>query len=217
MTSSAPRAEAAERGLAIAVFARAPVAGSVKTRLVPLLGAEGAARLQEALVERALATACASRLGPVELWCAPDETHPFFARCAARFGVTLRRQQGADLGARMGDAFERSLAQHRALVLIGADCPALEPRDLQAAARALDRHDAVFVPAEDGGYVLVGLARTHAPLFEGVAWGGPAVMDETRARLAASGLAWTALPALWDVDRPEDYARLQGAGLAPPR
>ena len=73
----------------IAVFAKAPVPGEVKTRLVATLGAEGAARLHERLVERALATALAARLGPVTLWCAPDQSHAFFRQCAARHGVEL--------------------------------------------------------------------------------------------------------------------------------
>jgi hypothetical protein len=198
----------------VAVFARAPVAGQVKTRLVPLLGPEGAARLHAALVRRALATAVQARIGPVELWCAPDDSHPFFARCAAEFGVTLHRQEGRDLGERMAHAFEHAFRGKRSLVLIGGDCPALQPADLGAAANALASHDAVIAPAEDGGYVLVALARA-LPIFEGIAWGGAAVMAQTRARLEAAGACWHPLPTLWDVDRPEDYARLQGAELAP--
>jgi rSAM/selenodomain-associated transferase 1 len=197
----------------VAVFAKAPVAGDVKTRLVPLLGAEGAAKLHAALVRRALATAVEARMGEVELWCAPDESHPFFARCAAEFGATLRRQEGEDLGARMAHAFERAFDSGRSLVLIGSDCPALQPADLRAAAAALADHDAALAPAEDGGYVLVALARA-VPIFERVAWGGPRVMAQTPAHLEAAGVRWKALPTLWDVDRPEDYARLQGADLA---
>ena len=192
----------------VAVFAKAPVAGEVKTRLAPLLGATGAAQLHEELVARALATAIESRLGPVDLWCAPDASHPFFAHCARRFGARLRSQEGADLGARMRHAFEHGLAESRAMLLIGSDCPALTAADLGVAARALESHEVVLVPAEDGGYVLVGLTRPRSDIFEAMPWGGPSVMQETRARLQASGARWTALPALWDVDRPEDYARL---------
>jgi len=144
----------------IAVFAKAPVAGEVKTRLAATLGDEGAARLHERLVERALATALEARLGPVTLWCSPDESHPFFQGCARRDAVPLRRQVGADLGERMHHAFE---ATPGPLLLIGSDCPALAPRDLHAAAEALRTRDAVFIPAEDGGYVLVGLARAALP------------------------------------------------------
>ena len=196
----------------IAVFAKAPVPGEVKTRLAAALGAEGAARLHERLVERALATAREARLGPVTLWCAPDDSHAFFQDLARRDVVALRRQEGADLGARMHRAFE---ATPGPLLLIGSDCPALAPRDLHAAAGALRTHDAVFIPAEDGGYVLVGLARPDARVFAEVPWGTASVMARTREQLAAAGISWRELGKLWDVDRPEDYARMQSAGLVP--
>jgi uncharacterized protein len=210
MTSSARPAEPTR----VAVFAKAPVAGAVKTRLVPLLGAEGAAQLHAGLVERALSTATAARLGEVELWCAPDASDPFFIECAARFGVALREQGEGDLGRRMAAAFRRGHAMGRAQIVIGGDCPALMPADLRAAAEALATHAAVITPAEDGGYVLIGLARPLAGIFDGIAWGSAGVMATTRARLDAAGARWKALPVLWDVDRPEDYARLKGAGLA---
>lgn len=208
MTSSAPRPD-----IGIAVFAKAPVAGQVKTRLARLLGDEGAAALHSGLVRHALSAAVQSRIGAVELWCAPDETHSFFARCAREFGVALRRQHGADLGERMRHAFDAAFAAGRALIVIGSDCPTLREGDLQAAAQALREHDAVIAPAEDGGYVLVGLARPVAALFEGIAWGTGAVMAQTRARLAEARVRWKELPTFWDVDRPEDYARLQQEGL----
>lgn len=210
MTSSARPPEPTR----VAVFAKAPVAGEVKTRLAPLLGSEGAAQLHARLVMRALATAVEARVGDVELWCAPDERDPFFARCAERFGVRLCRQEGGDLGERMGFAFRRSLASGRPLLAIGSDCPALTTRVLRAAAGALATHDAVVAPAEDGGYVLVGLARGVRGIFDGIAWGTATVMDETRRRLDSAGARWKLMPTLWDVDRPEDYVRLQGAGLA---
>jgi rSAM/selenodomain-associated transferase 1 len=208
MTSSAPLPEPT----GIAVFAKAPVPGEVKTRLAPALGAQGAARLHERLVEHAIATALEARLGPVSLWCAPDESHPFFRRCAQRHGVALRCQHGRDLGERMHHAFVGSAAP---LLVVGSDCPALDAGELRAAAEALRTHDAVFIPAEDGGYVLVGLSRPDARLFDGLAWGTDSVMARTRERLRAAGLRWHERPTLWDVDRPDDYARLQRAGFAP--
>jgi hypothetical protein len=209
MTSSARRPDSTR----IAVFARAPVAGAVKTRLVPLLGPDGAAGLHAGLVRQALATAAQSRAGELELWCAPDEHHPFFDRCASEFGAKLKAQQGADLGERMSYAFDDALGAKAALVLIGSDCPALTGAHLHEAVRTLDSHDAVVAPAEDGGYVLIGLRVAVPSIFAGVSWGSAAVMAETRARLAASGASWKEMPALWDVDRPEDYARLQREGL----
>ena len=193
----------------MAVFAKAPVAGTVKTRLAPVLGSTGAARLHALLVDHALAQAVAASVGPVELWCAPDASHPFFAECAARRRVRLRVQCAGDLGARMAHAFRTALGEHSSLVLIGSDCPALDGESIAAAARALATHEAAIAPAEDGGYGLVALAAECPALFEGIAWGTATVMAETRRRLDASGLRWLELPRTWDVDRPEDYARLR--------
>jgi rSAM/selenodomain-associated transferase 1 len=197
----------------VGVFAKAPVPGGVKTRLEGLLGREGAAALHAELVRHTLSTAVASGVGAVELWCAPDALHPFFQQCAREFGVTLRVQEGADLGLRMARAFEASHAENRALVVIGTDCPALDAAAIVEAAEALRTHDAVVRPAEDGGYVLVGLATPVAGLFDAIAWGGDAVMEVTRARLARAGIRWKELDVSWDVDRPEDYARLTASGL----
>jgi rSAM/selenodomain-associated transferase 1 len=209
MTSNAPRPEVVR----VAVFAKAPVAGEVKTRLAALLGPDGAAGLHAGLVRHALSTAAQSRIGALELWCAPDASHPFFERCAQDFGATLVRQEGADLGERMGNAFAKTLSGGSALIIIGSDCPALTTGHLQEAATALRSHDAVIAPAEDGGYVLVGLSRKIPALFEGIEWGASAVMGETRRKLAAAHIEWRELATLWDVDRPEDYARLQREGL----
>ncbi len=209
MTSSAPRPDAVR----IAVFARAPVPGEVKTRLAPLLGADGAAALHAGLVRHALSAAVQSRVGPVELWCAPGEDHPFFARCAQDLGVTLHRQEGGDLGARMRHAFAHSHTNGAALLLTGSDCPSLDAAALKDAARELASHDAVIAPAEDGGYVLVGLAVDVPGLFEDIAWGGSTVMNATRACLARAGIRWKELPTYWDIDRPADYARLHDAGM----
>jgi rSAM/selenodomain-associated transferase 1 len=196
------------------VFARAPVPGQSKTRLVPLLGAEGAAALHVRLVKHALATARKAAFARTELCCAPDADDPFFRFCAARYGVELAAQAEGDLGARMHAAFERALVASPRVLIVGSDCPALTARHLRHADRALhDGADAVFVPCEDGGYALIGLARADRRLFEDIAWGGEAVMASTRERLAALGWQWRELETLWDVDRPEDYERLVAGRL----
>jgi len=196
------------------VFARAPEPGRVKTRLVPLLGELGAARLHARLVERTLETARAAGFDPVDLYCTPRISAAFFAMNQKRFGVRLRSQGGGDLGDRMYRAFKRALRRHSHAVLIGCDCPALRPSDLRAAARALrDGADAVFAPAEDGGYPLIGLRRVSRRLFDGIPWGRPTVLDRTRARLRRLGWQWKELRTLWDVDRPADVARLRKSGL----
>jgi len=198
--------------IAVAILAKAPVPGFAKTRLIPELGAHGAAALQEAMTERAVETACASGIGPVTLWCAPNETHVSFRDLAARFPLTLARQPDGDLGQRMLTAMA---AAPGPVVLIGTDCPALAVAHLQDAAAALrDGADAVIVAVEDGGYSLIGTTTPQPLLFEGMPWSTTTVMAETRRRLAAAGLTCRELPPLWDVDVPADLDRLPGVGLA---
>jgi rSAM/selenodomain-associated transferase 1 len=194
--------------VAIAILAKAPVAGLVKTRLIPALGAEEAAALHARLLLRTMDTACTTRSpGPVTLWVTPDATHAAFRDIAARFPVSLARQPDGDLGARMLAAFE---ARDGPTLVIGTDCPALTPRHLTDAANALrDGADVVVIPAEDGGYVLIGLRRPQPALFSRMTWSNDAVMAETRARIARLGLVARELAPLWDVDRPDDLARLR--------
>lgn len=192
----------------IVVFAKAPQPGQVKTRLIPALGAQGAAALHAELVRLTLATAQQAGAGSVELCCAPHAGHPFFAGCAAEFDVTLTEQAGNDLGERMANAFQRVLPRAQAL-LIGTDCPVLQPTHLWQARDALRAGtDAVFAPTEDGGYVLIGLRRFAPNLFADMAWSTASVMAETRTRLRRLKWNWQELDTLWDVDRPEDLRRL---------
>jgi rSAM/selenodomain-associated transferase 1 len=194
----------------IAVFAKAPVPGAAKTRLIPRLGAQGAAALHGALVEHCLARAKQAALGDVTLWCAPDAAHPFFAHCALAHGVALAAQRSGDLGARMLGAFEA----HAPLLLLGADCPSITAQDLRDCAQALHAGaDAVFLPADDGGYGLVGARRALPSLFADMEWGVSSVMEETRKRLRAQGLTWREPRKIWDVDRAEDYERLVAEGV----
>jgi uncharacterized protein len=199
---------------AVLVFARAPQPGAVKTRLIPLLGADGAAGLHARLVERTLETARAGGFRHIQLHGTPDCEDPFFRFCAGHYGATLVTQAPGDLGARMLAAFEGALAAYPRALLVGSDCPSLAARHLRQADRALrDGADAVLAPCEDGGYALIGLKRVDARLFEGIAWGGDTVAADTRARL--SELRWRQheIETLWDVDRPKDYGRLLASGL----
>jgi rSAM/selenodomain-associated transferase 1 len=204
---SAPRAP-----LAIAVFARAPVAGATKTRLIPRLGADGAARLQEQLIERALTRATAVVGAAVSLWVAGDVAHPFVADAAGRHGVALYAQQGLDLGERMAHAFAALLHDAERAVLIGTDCPAMTVDDLHDAAAALDINDVVVQPALDGGYVLIALGAPQPQLFAGIAWGSALVLEQTMARAAELGLTVGRARPLPDLDTPEDHAHALAQG-----
>ena len=160
-------------GEAILIFAKAPVAGEVKTRLIPALGADGARQLYQQLLERLLGMVCRELSCAVELWCTPDSTHPLFQRFASLPGVTLHRQQGEDLGERMAFACEEALRRQQRVILIGVDAPALTPQQLtDTFGRLASGDDAVLGPAEDGGYVLLGLKRSAECLFHGLPWGG---------------------------------------------
>jgi rSAM/selenodomain-associated transferase 1 len=194
----------------IAVFARAPVPGQAKTRLIPVLGSTGAAALQAQLIECTLRTACAVPGARVTLWVAGEIDHPFIDAAARRFGVPRRAQAGADLGARMHHAFARAAG---ALVLIGTDCPQLQAGDLAAAAAALQTHEVVIQPASDGGYVLIGLARPQPALFESIRWGEADVLRRTETKIAALGLRYARRPTLDDLDTAADLQRAVAAGL----
>lgn len=194
---------------ALHVFARAPVSGQAKTRLIPALGAHGAAELHARLVRHTLENALSANIGRVTLWCAPDIYHPFFEQCAHEFGITLRAQQGDDLGQRMSHALTFGMRESKCALVIGTDCPMLDPVVLRSAADAVKKDAAVvFVPAEDGGYALIGIREKVPSIFDGIAWGSNTVMAHTRSHLRSQSLDWHELSPLADIDTPNDLQRL---------
>lgn len=187
----------------IIVFAKAPLPGAAKTRLIPALGEWGAARLHERLTRHAVRTALAAGCGRVEIH--GTRRHSFFDS----LGLPFRLQRGRDLGERM----HRALARNPGAILIGTDCPELTVADLRRAARLLHAgYEAVLAPAEDGGYALIALRRVAPETFRNIAWGTSTVFDETVKRLR--GYRWRALRQVWDVDRPEDLQRLRSLRFA---
>ena len=205
----APRPENATA--AVVIFAKAPLPGLAKTRLIPALGAHGAARAQRHFTRYTLRLAAAADTGPVTLWCAPDADQRFFRALHRAQGVALQSQCGGDLGARMLHACAHHFASRpdQPLLLMGTDCAVLAPGQLQAAAGALQQQDVVVIPVEDGGYVLVGMRRLVPEIFERIEWSTALVMTQTRERLTQAGVNWLETPALWDVDEPADWLRLQ--------
>lgn len=203
--------------VAIGVMARAPVAGACKTRLIPTIGALGAAQLQRELIARTLTTACESAPDAVTLFATGDDSEAFWPDCARRYGVAVIDQHGADLGARMAHALTQLLASAPAAMLIGTDCPVLNVSQLALAASALRQARMVFIPAEDGGYVLVGARSPEPAAFLDMPWGTERVMALTRQRLRERGWQpgreWIELPPAWDLDRAVDLHRAAEAGL----
>ncbi|MEO8133892.1 MAG: TIGR04282 family arsenosugar biosynthesis glycosyltransferase [Betaproteobacteria bacterium] len=143
-----------------------------------------------------------------ELWCSPDADDPFLCAIADAHGLAMRVQPPADLGTRMRMALDSAMPE-RAL-LLGSDCPLLDAAMLVAASDALDHSRCVFIPAEDGGYALVGCHGSVPDCFAGIPWSTNAVMAHTRARLQSLGQRWTELPPVWDVDTVAELARLVG-------
>ena len=200
------------------VFTRVPAPGRVKRRLVPALGAAGAAALYRSMVKRTLAVARGSGLSRVILCYYGKAPGPWLRACASNRRIPLRRQQGDDLGTRMHSALSAALAGGGAALLVGCDCPTLTAADLAAAAEKLHQgYDAALGPCTDGGYYLVGLRRPQPRLFHGIPWGGPRVMARTLERCREQGLRYWLAPQRRDLDRPADLRRLRAGSLRPPR
>lgn len=196
---------------AVGVFARAPIPGQTKTRLIPALGAEGAAALATQMLRHALRVAKQAQLGPVTLWATGDAAHPLLEQLAQEASVPIQTQVDGDLGARMHHALNTMQSGVRHAMVIGSDVPALQARHLQSAALAMQNHDVALLPADDGGYVLIGCRLAHpqasAAPFAHVAWGSEQVLRQTRERCVQAALKLWEGEVLWDVDRPEDLLR----------
>ena len=207
------------RSTRLVIFAKAPQPGNVKTRLIPLLGAVGAAQLARRMLAHTLTEAVAAltigHIDSVELCMSPPPGDPAWGDTPIPSCVTSSDQGQGDLGARMARAVARVTAagepqqpRRQQVLLIGTDCPTLTARHLGEAARQLQRHDAVLLPATDGGYVLLGLKAHCPPLFTDMAWSTAAVASSTRMRLALSRRSVWQGPTLHDIDEPADLHAL---------
>ena len=187
----------------ILIFAKAPVPGKVKTRLIPAIGAEAAALLAATMLHRTAREALDSDVGSVELCMDPPSGHLDWIGQVPLDVVPTPQGEG-DLGERLARAARRVLAAGDRVILIGTDCPELDRDCLVAAAAALERHDAVIHPTQDGGYALLGLGRFDASLFEGIAWSTDQVAAHTIARIEALGWSLHVGETLRDIDVPAD-------------
>lgn len=193
----------------ILVFAREPAAGKAKTRLIPALGEEGAARLARVMLGNALTEAAAANIGPVEL---VGDSHPETWGQPIE-GLALSAQVGADLGERMGEAVERVLARDERAIVTGTDCPGLDAARIAEAAHALETHDVAIIPATDGGYVLIGFRRFDQSIFANVDWGKDAVLAATLRNIKTLGWSvWQGEP-LPDIDDPDDLKHVPATWL----
>ena len=192
---------------ALYVFARAPAAGRVKTRLIPRLGAAGAAALLAAFVDDvcALSSTVAERrvlsvAGSIE------DAHLQFV--AAREGMQVLPQSDGDLGDRMAHAIRDGLQDAARVCVIGSDSPTLRPEQIARAFSLLDESDVVLGPSSDGGYWIVGATRPCDHLFDHVPWGTRAVLATSLERADEAGLTLAFADSHFDVDEPDDLEHL---------
>lgn len=194
----------------IVVFAKAPVPGSVKTRLIPVLGEAGTARLAQRMLADTIDHARATGLATIELCATPHPDDPQWVGHLPA-GVQLSDQGPGDLGQRLAAAAGRVIEGGERVLLIGTDCPELDAKRMVEAAAQLDRHDAVIYPARDGGYVLLGLVRSDPSLFADIAWSTDAVATTTIARIRALGWSLYVGDTLSDIDEPADLVAARAA------
>jgi rSAM/selenodomain-associated transferase 1 len=202
----------------IVIFAKAPAPGLAKTRLIPALGAVGAARLASALLQQTLHTAIAGQPDQIRLWTTPHWQDPLWAEVSftpffEKTHFQIAAQRGADLGERMWLAAHTSLQETEKVLFIGTDCPALTPMLLQQASLALNDCDAIMIPSTDGGYVLLGLKQADETLFSQMPWSTAEVGRLTQERCEKLGWQCVSLPPLTDIDEPKDLQAYPGIEL----
>ena len=188
------------------IFTRYPIPGEAKTRLIPALGAAGAAQLQRRMTEQTIATAQQTP-HPIQIQFCGGTIDELRSWLGDQLGYEA--QTDGDLGDRMAQAFDQGFAAgHDRVVIIGTDCPGIEPTILNQAFTALASHDLVLGPAADGGYYLIGLRRAIPELFQSIAWSTNTVRTKTLEIAAALNLSYALLPELSDIDRPDDLIHL---------
>lgn len=195
----------------IVIIAKAPLPGFAKTRLIPALGAQGAAALAQRMLAHTLREALTAGIGSVELCVTPSVTDSAWQFLPAPAAVRWSEQSEGDLGARMARAAQRGIDAGESVLLIGTDCPELNAARLRQAADALRHADVTMYPTADGGYALLGLTRFHPALFQEIAWSTPTVAFSTLSRIAHLGWTVQNLPAMHDIDEPTDLKWLPNA------
>lgn len=192
----------------ILLYAKAPVEGKVNTRLIADIGVQAATRLQHDLIHHRLSMLTEENLCDVRLMCAPGAQDDYFLQCAKQYPIPLFDQTGEDLGERMFNGVRAALQQYKYCIVIGTDAPALDEVKIKQVMDVLHGSSkVVFVPAEDGGYVLIAMRQAYKFLFEKIGWGSAEVMQQTRNRLNENDVSFEELACCWDIDRPEDYQR----------
>lgn len=188
---------------ALIIFIKNPELGKVKTRLAATVGDEKALLIYMELLKHTQQIACAVEANRLLFYSKFMDTNDNWDNQAFQ----KQLQQGSDLGERMQAAFEQALVQHEKAVIIGSDCAALTPAIIENAFQALDTHDFVVGPAEDGGYYLLGMKQVEPTLFQKMEWSTDQVLPETLKRMEAKQADYILLPMLSDIDYWEDWVK----------
>jgi uncharacterized protein len=205
--------------VALLIFAKSPVAGTVKTRMQPDLSEADCLRLHKALVRLTLAkfrNLDSSRVDKTLLLTGPlDQAY----RYAEEFGIVdeffIEVQFGKDLGERLINALQNKFnSGYLKVVIIGTDSPLLRIEQIESSIDALSEHEVVIGPSADGGYYLIGFSANIPAVLRGISWGESSVYEHTLKRIRLHGLKWKKLETGFDVDTMEDlrelYRRIQG-------
>lgn len=201
--------DSAIKPLRIIVFAKAPQPGFAKTRLIPALGAQGAAALAQQMLFYTLQEALAADIGTVELCVTPSIDEAAWNGILLPQGIAISDQGEGNLGARMARAARRSIEQGELVLLIGTDCVEISAGLLQEASQTLHDYDAVIHCTVDGGYALLGLNQFNPFLFGNIPWSTDAVASTTLNRLGQLGWTVHVGQMLHDVDEPQDLKCLK--------
>lgn len=191
------------------VFAKAPLEAQCKTRLIPLLGENGATEFYRDLLQYCLHTVSQLDSTDIALYVTPHTQHSFIQQLATNYGSALQPQQGKHLGERMHQAIQQELQQYQRVVLIGSDCPDISVHYLEQAFDALKHSDLVIGPATDGGYVLIGGQRISPTIFANTHWGSEQVLAQCLKNIHRAGYSHHCLAPLQDIDTPGDFLHNQ--------
>jgi len=191
------------------IFIKEPIAGQCKTRLIPLLGKQGATDFYKQLANHSVTTARQLKNIDIALYSYPDTQHAFIQNLVTSSNASIHSQQGKDLGERMYNALNTSLKKHTHSVLIGSDCPGITCDYIEQAFTALDTYDITLGPATDGGYVLIGCTQITPTIFTNTEWSSPTVLQQCINNIKHANYSHHLLGELWDVDTPNDFLQNQ--------
>lgn len=197
----------------IILFAKEPIPGQVKTRLIPYLGEQGAFDLYSKMFHLQLERFYQFPNCDFSLHLSPSNHSAFAQDLQQKYGINIQAQYGDGLGERMFNSIEKGLKTHRHVILLGADTPFLDQAVMHSVIEGLEKASMVFVPALDGGYMLVATDRIDSEIFRGIDWSTGRVMQQTRERIENMGWEHLELEALPDIDEKEDLVLLERIGI----